>query len=223
MFFVASHWRLPLLAMPAALSMGIGCIGSIAYARGDAAPITAPAEHLADAIDSLDVENHWPAGVHVKWETGVPDGRQEVSIGKHTHCSAFVAAAAKKVGIYILRPPEHPQILLANAQYDWLESEGAAQGWKPVPNAVEAQRLANEGWFVVATYKNHHDDKPGHIAIVRPSNRDVESIREEGPQITQAGGTNYRSVPLRVGFAGHPAAWSRREVRFYAHAVDLAG
>ncbi len=220
MFFDAPFWRLPLLAVSAALTISIGCAGSIAYATEGAAPVTAPAEHLADAIDSLDVEHHWPAGVHVKWDTGIPDGRQESSTGKHTHCSAFVAAAAKKVGIYILRPPEHPQSLLANAQYDWLESEGAAQGWKPVASPVEAQRLANEGWFVVATYKNHHDDKPGHIAIVRPSNRNVESIREEGPEITQAGGTNYRSVPLRVGFSGHPAAWSHREVLFYAHAVN---
>ena len=76
---------------------------------------------------------------------------------------------------------------------------------------------------MVATYKNHHDDKPGHIAVLRPSDKEVASIREEGPQITQAGGTNYRSVALKVGFAGHPAAWNRQEVRFYAHAVPAGG
>jgi hypothetical protein len=47
-------------------------------------------------------------------------------------------------------------------------------------------------------------------------------LRSEGPQVTQAGGTNYRSVPLRIGFAGHPLAWSRQEVLFCAHAVDAA-
>jgi hypothetical protein len=193
--------------------------GTQAAAAGDISP---QATRLAQIIDSLDVESHWPAGVHVQWDTGVPDGRPETAVGKHTHCSAFVAAAARRVGIYILRPPEHPQILLANAQYDWLAGEGAAQGWKPVENAVAAQRYANQGWFVVATYRNHHDDKPGHIAIVRPSGKDLRAVREEGPQITQAGGTNYRSVALRVGFAGHPAAWERQEVRFYAHAVDPA-
>jgi len=182
-------------------------------------PESARAERLFQSIDSLDVEHHWPAGVHVHWESGDPDGRPESGEGKHTHCSAFVASAAKRVGIYILRPPEHKQILLANAQYDWLAEEGAAQGWQPIEDAVAAQRRANEGWFVVAVYKNHRDNKPGHIAIVRPSERDATSIREEGPQVTQAGGTNYRSVPLSVGFAGHPAAWGRHEVRFYAHAV----
>lgn len=184
------------------------------------APESARAERLFQSIDSLDVEHHWPAGVHVHWESGDPDGRPESGEGKHTHCSAFVAAAAKHVGIYILRPPEHKQILLANAQYDWLAEEGAAQGWQPVEDAVAAQRRANEGWFVVAVYKSHRDNKPGHIAIVRPSERDAASIREEGPQVTQAGATNYRSVPLSVGFAGHPAAWGRHEVRFYAHAVE---
>ena len=197
-------------------------VGGVAKTHAAAAPISASAERLARSIDSLDVEAHWPAGVHVHWETGEPDGREEKTEGKHTHCSAFVAAAAKRAGIYILRPPEHKQILLANAQYDWLAGDGAAQGWQGLSDALEAQRRANQGWFVVATYKNHHDDKPGHIAIVRPSDKGVEAIREEGPQITQAGGTNYRSVALKVGFAGHPAAWGRQEVRYYAHAVDNA-
>jgi hypothetical protein len=191
--------------------------GPVATALASVAPISASAERLAGDIDSLDVEHHWPAGAHVHWESGLPDGKPESTAGKHTHCSAFVAAAAKHVGIYILRPPEHTQILLANAQFDWLAGEGAAQGWQPLRDAVEAQRYANQGWFVVATYKHHHEDKPGHIAIVRPSDKGVAAIREEGPEITQAGVINYRSAPLAVGFAGHPAAWRHREVRFYAH------
>jgi hypothetical protein len=193
--------------------------GSAAVSAGPT-PESARAERLFQSIDSLDVEHHWPAGVHVHWESGDPDGRPESGEGKHTHCSAFVASAAKHVGIYILRPPEHKQILLANAQYDWLAEEGASQGWQPVEDAVAAQRRANEGWFVVAAYKSHRDNKPGHIAIVRPSERDANSIREKGPQVTQAGATNYRSVPLSVGFAGHPAAWGQHEVRFYAHTVE---
>jgi hypothetical protein len=184
------------------------------------AQILAPAQRLAQIIDALDVEHHWPAGVHVRWDTGVPDSVAESGWGKHTHCSAFAAAAAQRAGIYLLRPPEHKQMLLANAQYDWLAAEGAAQGWRPLPGALEAQRYANQGWFVLATYKNHRDDLPGHIAIVRPSEKDVRTIALEGPQITQAGGTNYRSVALRIGFAGHPSAWAQHQVRFYAHAVQ---
>ncbi len=175
---------------------------------------------MIQTIDSLDVENKWPAGVHVNWETGVPDGIAEKGIGKHTHCSAFVAAAAKRLGIYILRPPDHPQLLLANAQYDWLADEGAKQGWKSLKDGVEAQEYANRGYLVVATYKNHHDDKPGHIAIVRPDSKSASQIQDEGPQITQAGGHNYQSTTLKRGFADHPAAWSNGEVRYYAHKVE---
>ena len=147
-------------------------------------------------------------------------GRQaEQTEGKHTHCSAFVAAAAKKLDVYILRPPDHGQILLANAQYDWLESAGARQGWRSLPDGEQAQLSANRGDLVVATYRNHRDNKPGHIAIVRPSDKPLRAIMQEGPQITQAGGTNYTSTSVKNGFAGHPAAWAHQEVHYYAHAV----
>lgn len=184
--------------------------------------ITPEAQKAVAVIDALNVEQHWPAGVHVRWESGEPDGRPETSQGKHTHCSVFVAAAAKHLGIYILRPPEHSQILLANAQYAWLERDGAQQGWRPLRDAFEAQAAANRGMLVVAAYKNPHDDKPGHIAIVRPSDKSRAAIQSEGPQVTQAGGTNYRSTSLRQGFAGHPSAWGRSELRYYAHAIDSA-
>jgi hypothetical protein len=206
--------RMKIVSM-ALLALSAAGIGNSAAA----AEVSTAAQQVFATIDALNVEQHWPAGVHVHWETGTPDGKPELSAGKHTHCSAFVAAAAKKLGIYILRPPEHAQILLANAQFDWLEREGTQKGWQPIRDAVEAQTYANNGYFVVATYKNHHDDKPGHIAIVRPGSKTAAQIRAEGPEVTQAGGTNYRDTSLQRGFAGHPSAWAQHEVRFYAHAV----
>jgi LmbE family N-acetylglucosaminyl deacetylase len=209
--------RAPLISRAALVLSAAQVLGATQLCQ---AQILAPAQRLAQTIDALDVEHRWPAGVHVRWDTGMPDGVAESGWGKHTHCSAFAAAAAQRAGIYLLRPPEHQQLLLANAQYDWLATEGAAQGWRPLQDGLEAQRYANQGWFVLATYKNHRGDLPGHIAIVRPSDKDASTIALEGPQITQAGGTNYRSVALRTGFAGHPSAWARHEVRFYAHAVQ---
>jgi hypothetical protein len=190
--------------------------GSSAFAT----EVTADADRLRRTLDAMQVESHWPAGEHVNWESGVPDGRPETAEGRHTHCSAFVAATAKRLGIYILRPPEHPQVLLANAQYDWLADSGATRGWQPLTDARTAQAYANRGWFVVATYRNHHDNKPGHIAVVRPSEKGQHVIDNEGPQITQAGSVNYNSTSLAHGFAGHPAAWGHQEVRYYAHAID---
>jgi hypothetical protein len=213
-FHVKSRSLRKFAASVAALSFGFA-------ATGHAQSISSKATTVFATIDALDVEHHWPAGLHVNWETGQPDGKPESATGKHTHCSAFVAAAAKRLGIYILRPPEHPQILLANAQYEWLQTEGAKHGWRVVSGPADAQALANRGEFVVAAYQNSHADKPGHIAIVRPSDRNPASVDRDGPEVTQAGGTNYRAVTLAQGFAGHPSAWNRHEVRFYTHTVTL--
>jgi hypothetical protein len=175
---------------------------------------------LATFLDSLGVEDRWPAGVHVDWETGLPDGKTESFEGKHTHCSAFVASAAKKLDIYILRPPEHGQVLLANAQFDWLAEQSARYGWFPIDDGYEAQRYANRGYLVVASYKNHDDRKPGHIAIVRPSGRSRDDILAEGPEVIQAGEHNYQSTTLKHGFAGHPHAFEDNEVKYYGHALQ---
>ena len=97
--------------------------------------VTPQAQAVSKVLDAMGVESKWIAGEHVYWETGLPTGVPETSPGKHTHCSAFVAAAAKNLGVYILRPPEHGQKLLANAQNEWLAEEGAASGWVKLANA----------------------------------------------------------------------------------------
>lgn len=68
---------------------------------------------------------------------------------------------------------------------------------------------------------NHHDDKPGHIAIVRPSAKGADAIAAEGPDLVQAGEHNYSVVSTKKGFAGHPAAWRNSEIEYYEHDLDL--
>lgn len=182
--------------------------------------VTPQAQANVKVLDEMGVESKWLAGERVHWDTGLPTGVPETSPGKHTHCSAFVAAAAKNLGVYILRPPEHGQKLLANAQNEWLAQEGATKGWLKLANAAEAQAAANRGLLVVASYHNHHDDRPGHIAIVRPGNKTAGQIAAEGPDVIQAGSVNRTSISLREGFAGHPAAWRDHEVVYYAHEVN---
>lgn len=191
------------------------------FSAACAGEITEAGQRLAKKLDGFDVEKHWPAHLHVNWQTGIPDGKPEHGTSKHTHCSAFVASAAKQLGVYILRPPEHGQVLLANAQNEWLAGEGAAQGWHHLKDGAEAEDAANHGDLVVASYHNHHDNKPGHIAIVRPSNKSAEAIAIEGPELVQAGATNYNDVSAKKGFVGHPAAWRDHEIEYYAHALDL--
>ena len=208
-----------LLALIAACWVADPQATALAATDGAITPPTPAALQNFQTIDAMEVERHWPAGLRVDWETGIPNGRLAAPGIPHTHCSAFVASAAERLGVYILRPPQHSQTLLANAQYDWLAREGTRWGWTPLTDAIDAQNRANLGDLVVAVYRNHHDDKPGHIAIVRPDDKTVADIERDGPQVTQAGGTNHRSIALRLGFASHPLAWEGHEVRFYAHAV----
>jgi hypothetical protein len=185
-----------------------------------AADITSGGKKLAEFLDGMDVEHHWDAGKSVAWKTGKPLEQQGEPRKSNTHCSAFVAAACLKADVYILRPPEHATKLLANAQADWLAAAGAEKGWKPVTTAAEAQRRANHGELVVAVFKEANAEKSGHIAIVRPSEKNEAKIREEGPQIIQAGSTNHNSTSLAEGFKHHKGAWPGG-VRFYVHTVTL--
>ncbi|MDE2385777.1 MAG: hypothetical protein KGO53_14270 [Alphaproteobacteria bacterium] len=200
-------------------SASLALLPAIARAQGGPLDLSA---RLFQVIDAMDVEHHWPAGVHIEWESGEPDGKPVSSEGKHTHCSAFVASVAKRLGIYVLRPPDHGQALLANAQFEWLLTDGQAEGWMQLADMAAAQDAANQGQLVLAAYHNHKDDKPGHIAIVRPGTKSSSQLAAEGPDITQAGLDNFRVTTVKKGFADHKSAFAGDEILYFAHAVDPA-
>ena len=91
-----------------------------------------------------------------------------MTIGTSTHCSAFAPALAQLLGIYLLHPPEHSDVDLANAQQDWLFTNTA--GWVYIADVttnavmIDAQNLANQGNLVVAAavgkiaYCAHEDE-----------------------------------------------------------------
>jgi hypothetical protein len=207
------------------LSLTLALVPSLVHAQSHehvpcCGSITPAGERLSDTLDSMNVESLWLVHEHVNWETGEQDrGPDYTGPGIHTHCSAFAAAAAKRFGIYLLRPPEHGQILLANAQYDWLASdEGRHAGWQPAGGMREAQRLANEGSFVLAVYQNPDAHTPGHAAIVRPSKRSMDTLLADGPELIQAGQHNHNQVNARVAFENHPGAFPDG-IRYYAHGI----
>jgi hypothetical protein len=184
-------------------------------------PIAPAGAHLLQKLDSMHVESLWLANEHVNWETGEPDrGANYEGPGNHTHCSAFAAAAAQRLGVYLLHPPEHGQQLLANAQAVWLASDaGRQRGWKRVSSMKSAQRLANEGSLVLALFQNPDKHVPGHIAIVRPSEKSEKKLNEDGPDVIQAGEHNHTKIIVRIAFENHPGAWPDG-ILYYTHALS---
>ena len=189
-------------------------------------PVTPAGAELARFLDGSGVEQRWLPGWRVDWQTGEALGRWAPGSGPHTHCSAFAASLSAQLDIYLLRPPEHGQRLLANAQAQWLDSHaGRAAGWTAVAGAAAAQTAANRGELVLAVFANPDPRRAGHIAIVRPGYRSAEALREAGPLVTQAGARNALAIPLAQGFGGHPGAWLPEDagaVRYYAHPVHPA-
>jgi len=168
----------------------------------------------------MDVEHKWLPNEGVDWKNGNIDPNERAIT---SHCSGFVAAVCYKFNVYILEPPDHPQEYLANAQFVWLRDHGARSGWIAVNSPKEGQELANQGLLVVVTYDNPMSHKPGHIAVIRPCEKNDELLSMEGPQIIQSGLHNYSSVSLKVGFKYHYDAWvndTNYQVRFYAHKLD---
>jgi hypothetical protein len=214
------NWRLAGLLV---LLVVVSLDGAAARAQPCCGPITAQGERLAAYLDATGVDHLWLAGWHVDWRTGAADRPEPGGPEARTHCSAFVAAVAERLGAYILRPPEHPQSLLANAQMGWLGRDGGQSGWQPVADAAAAQHLANTGMLVVAAFQNPDPHRPGHIAVIRPSLKTAAELAGEGPQETQAGAMNALSTTIASGFRRHRGAWDpdgTGAIRYYAHAVD---
>jgi glutamine amidotransferase-like uncharacterized protein len=169
-------------------------------------PVPQNKDTLWALLEGMEVERLWKPGVIVDWRTGFATGRplKTGDRGNHTHCSQFVAAACERLGVYILRPPEHSAVLLANAQFEWLSDErGAASGWSRLDDAAAAQEAASAGKLVVAAVRNPDPAKPGHIALVRPGAKGRELLEQEGPDVMQAGSKNRNAIPLRKGFSNH--------------------
>lgn len=192
-------------------SVEAGCCGAI----------TPAGQELLRVLLSLDVEHHWLENRRVYWETGNPKGMEHISSKPDTHCSAFAAAAGRRLGVYMLRPPEHSQSFLASAQGRWFPSkEAKRKGWRQVMTSEEAQRLANQGELVVLNYINPVPGQHGHIAIVRPMVKSAEALAAEGPETMQAGKTNFSDGNAARSFRSHVGAWPT-QVTMWAHRTRL--
>jgi len=138
--------------------------------------ITEAAQALSVFLDSLQVEQYWENSKSVNWLTGAAGGSgPNMTIGTASHCSAFAAAAADVLGVYLLRPPEASDLNLANNQAVWLATNQSS-GWYAIPLSTDAQHIANVGSLVVASLKE--ESGSGHIAVLRPSTK----VRRRNPR-----------------------------------------
>lgn len=135
-------------------------------------PIRVGGERLRVFLDGSHVETRWIAGYHVIWQTGQRNGPPQGDPAHHTHCSAYAAAVALDLDIYLLRPPHHGQERLANAQVEWLGGSGNYSGpsasrsrggvpWgiavATVFSITRSQPLMPESWCSAATSSHRQD------------------------------------------------------------------
>jgi hypothetical protein len=201
-------------------------------------PTSDGGDRLRVFLDGTHVETRWIADYHVIWQTGQRNGPPEGDPAHHTHCSAYVAAAALYLDIYILRPPNHKQLRLANAQVTWLGGGGsdpgptaAASGWSALGASGgdgvldAAVTAANLGKLVVAGYFQPPTQQSdgttvqlaGHIVVVRPQD---SFPFDEGPQVVTAGVKNFKSASMRYAFGDHPLAWPNN-IQLFVHNTAL--
>jgi hypothetical protein len=180
----------------------------------DKLPISEDGAALAAALDGMDVEHHWLPGQFVNWKTG--NLADDQITGPASNCATFVAAACARLKVP-MPAPELANSVAAN-QFDWLLDQGKESGWLAVGD-VEARLLANQGWVVVAGWKN-----PGPaserklsalLAIVRPDTAPLAELEKSGPKVITAGLTNRNAVPLDKAFP--PDAWVKHEIIFVVH------
>lgn len=169
-------------------------------ASGQALQVTFAGRDLETLIDSLDVESKWAKGIHIAWFSGEPNNPVATS-ETATHCSAFAAAVAERLGVPILRPPVHAQSLLASPQHQWLQNEGQQFGWRAVTTFLELQTAANQGKLALISKQSLISSSPGHIAIVRPNTvYNLAYLNTNGPQVAQSGSINSPNITANVGF-----------------------
>ena len=59
----------------------------------------------------------------------------------------------------------------------------------------------------------------GHIAVIVPSSKDIEKIKNEGPDTAQAGNINFSCSSLKKGFRNKKDAFKNNEIKFYYYKI----
>jgi hypothetical protein len=218
---VASGWRFETFADVTPMTIGgqmalvVGARAASGPARAGRGwlnrprwmPVDAPATSVAAARSRdalLAVVGQFEVVSAPRYQPGVPGDAAE------TCCNIFTWDVTRALRAEVPhwvddagRPVAagHGREMSANATVRWLETHGAAHGWRE-GTAAEAEFAAASGAPALAVWLN--TDGHGHVAVVVPAREGA------GVHIAQAGTSCFDSGPLAQGFGDHP-------VRFFLH------
>jgi hypothetical protein len=216
---IATAGNFTLTAAASGVGTGLAPGTSSLFSIGSPHAITSQGQALGAFLDALQVEKYWADGVSVNWLTGASGGNgPNMTAGTASHCSAFAAAVADLLGVYLLRQPDVSDLNLANMQAVWLSTNQV--GWTRIQYSTNAQALANSGTLVVASYQD--PTTSGHIAILRPSTESDAEILAVGPEECQSGVNNYNDTNVMTGFNEHVNAFATNGILYYSHIVTNA-
>lgn len=179
------------------------------------AGITMALTHAAAIRDYLDVEN--PAHLrYVQQDTGKASGKKQTFCNVYAHDAASLHGAYLPIvwwtshGLKLLEAGSAPSAatdgakptataINANSLYEWFVGQSSEFGWTSLTRAVDAQREADAGRFVVviARAKKTGTGKrgAGHIAWIVQADTPVDSAADEAsfvPTLSQAGAHNHK-------------------------------
>ncbi len=121
-----------------------------------------------------------------------------------TFCNVFATDVMLAMGATV---PTPAYAVDANQYSDWLAKKSPPNGWKAV-TAEEAQKMANSGKPVLASWKNEGPGGHGHVAVVRPGTVDPT----DGPTLASAGGgACFDKGNVALGFKDVPP----NEIKYY--------
>jgi hypothetical protein len=194
------------------MKRGWALFGALAISGGIAAVVAAVLGRRTDEPSSGDLATDYPLEQQPFTGRSPQDILQAVAyvdpegnptlqrgyLGQPNWCNRFVHLVADYLRVPLIWGDYGTR---ANDMVDWL-ADGNAD-WFKVDSGMEAQALALQGFFVLATYKNWMPWNSGHIAVVLP---------HAGPvQIAQAGAHNYNHTTVDKGFGSIVPV-------YYAHA-----
>jgi len=166
-------------------------------------------------LDSFNIDSKWVRGKDCNIYSGEHQEKKH-SIKNITYCSLFVAHVARKLNIYLPAPPIYKRYFLASTQCRWLLEKGTSYEWKKV-SPLQAQDNANKKYFTLVCTISPRGDKPGHIAIVRPTLKTSAKLLEEGPEILNVGWHNQQSVSVKKGFKKQKNAFEEGRIYYFSY------